>query len=233
MDTETARTWMTPARTYRITGGALVASAVVSLAGGMAHPVVDGRSHSVEALTAPASPWAQLAIFAGALLLMVGLPGAFAWLSPRLGKVGLIGLALYFVGNAVSAQAHLVVEGFVAPTIARDPRARHLIPADGSIVAAPPFVVLQVVAGLVLVLGLLLLGVGLLRQRTVPRWIGAVLVVGAVLAVTPLPEVAVLTGLQIELCRGLSVASIGVLMIRSARTGHPVARSAVAAAVPA
>jgi hypothetical protein len=203
----------------RLGGLALIGSAVTSLAGGMAHPVVAGDSHSVDSLLAPGSPWGQLSIYAGALLLMFGLPAAYAWLAPRTGVLGFLGFSLYFLGNAVSAQGHLYVEALVAPEIAR--RAPELIAADGSIVAAPAFALAQVVGGLVLVVGLGLMSVALLRAPGLPRWIGVVGLVGTVLAVAPLPEVAVLTGLQIEVCRGLVVAALGVLLLRSLRVGDP------------
>src|SRR5690349_2158709 len=95
---------------YTLAGVALVGAVVLSLIGGVIHPIVVGESHSVAALTAPASPYAQLLIYLGALLLMVGLPGMFVWPSPHVGTAGLVGIALYFLGNAVSAQGHLVVE---------------------------------------------------------------------------------------------------------------------------
>jgi hypothetical protein len=200
---------------YKLTGAALIGSFVLSLAGGLAHPIVDGQSHSVESLTAPLSPWAQLLIYFGALALMVGLPGMFVWLRPHVGKVGLIGIGLYFLGNAISAQGHLVVEALIAPVIAEDPAARHLIPADGSIVDSPLFMIFQVVGGLILVFGLMLTGVGLFRSGVVSPWVGVLAVVGGLLTFVPFPEVPVLTGLLIELPRGLTVAVVGYLMYRA------------------
>jgi hypothetical protein len=200
---------------YQLTAGALIGSFVLSLVGGMTHPIVDGESHSVAALTAPASPYAQLLIYLGALLLMVGLPGMFVWLAPHVGRLGLVGVGMYFVGNAVSAQGHLVVEALVAPAVAADPAARHLVPDDGSIIDSVPFMTAQVVGGLVLVVGLMLTGVGLWRSGVVPRWVGGLAVVGGLLTFVPFPELPVFTGLLIELPRGLTVAMVGVLMIRA------------------
>lgn len=200
---------------YQLTGGALVGSFILSLIGGMAHPIVDGESHSVAALTAPASPYAQLLIYLGALLLMVGLPGMFVWLAPHVGNVGLVGVGMYFVGNAVSAQGHLVVEALVAPALAGDPAARHLIPDDGSIVDSAGFMTMQVVGGLVLVVGLMLTGIGLWRSGVVPRWVGGLAVVGGLLTFVPFPEIPVFTGVLIELPRGLTVAVVGVLMVKA------------------
>ncbi|MET0187839.1 MAG: hypothetical protein ABW212_02500, partial [Pseudonocardia sediminis] len=209
---------MTRQRLLVLGGYALIASFLLSLAGGMLHPVVDGRSHSVAALTAPGTPWGQLLIYAGALALMFGLPAAYSWLGPRVGVLGFAGFSLYFLGNALSAQAHLVVEAMVAPEIAR--RAPELVPDDGSIVASPLFGTVQLTGGLVLMAGLLVMGIALVRQSVVPRWIGATAIAGAVLLATPLPEVAVLTGVQVELLRGITVAALGVYMIRAVRAGR-------------
>lgn len=213
---------------YRLSAWCLIGSFVLSLAGGVAHPVVDGESHSVEALLAGRSPWAQYLIYAGALLLMLGLPGGYLWFRERLGVLGFVGFAGYLVGNALSAMAHLVVEGFVAPTIAEDDGARHLIGDQGEIVDAPAFVGLQVVGGLVLVLSLVVVAVALLRAPGVPRWIGGFLLAGSVLLFLPIPERPVLTGLIVELPRGLTVAALGLLVLRglAARptTTHETAR---------
>lgn len=206
---------------FRGSAWCLVASFVLSVTGGVLHPIVDGRSHSVDSLLAPLSPEAQLLIYAGAVMLMLGLPGVYAWFRRDLGRIGFAGFALYFLGNALSAQSHLVVEGFVAPAVAADPGARHLVPDDGTIIASAPFVTLQVVGGLVLVSGMILIGVALFRARTLPTWLGAFLLVGAAATFVPFPEVPVLTGLLIEVPRGLTVAVLGVLLLRGVDRAAP------------
>lgn len=211
------RTRAVSARTlYRLSGAALIGSFIFSLAGGMTHPVVDGQAHSIAALTAAASPYAQLSLYVGALLLMLGLPGMYLWVRPGVGVLGLIGIGLYFVSNATSAQSHLVVEAFVGPTIAANPVTAFLVPADDSIFAADSFVTLQVVAGLIFILSLLIMGISLLRARVVPMWIGIVLIAGAVVNLIPIPQSPVLTGVLLELPRGLAVAAIGYLMVSRA-----------------
>ena len=121
-----------------------------------------------------------------------------------------------------------MVEAFVAPAIARDPAARHLISDNGEIIDSAWFTNFQLVAGGLLMLSLLLTGIGLYRSGVLPRWVGALMAGGAVLLAVPLPEAPVLTGLQVEFCRGLAVAAVGLLMIRAART----AATTVPAATP-
>jgi hypothetical protein len=194
-------------------GAALALSGITGLAGGLLHPVVDGQSHSAASITAPGGPPAYLLLYGGAILLMLGLPAVTAWLAPRVGLLGVAGLTLYFVGNALSAQSHLVVEGFVAREV---PQA---IPDDGSIIASGSFLLLQVVGGLVFVAGVLLTGIALLRRGSgVPWWIGAAFVLSALGVLVPLPEAPVLTGLQVELFEAVGTVGLGVLAIRAARS---------------
>ena len=218
---------------YKLSGAALIGSFVLSVTGGALHPIVGGQSHSAASLTAPASPYAQLLIYAGAVLLTAGLPAMFVFLAPRVGRIGIAGIVLYFFGNLLSVQGHLVVEAFVAPAIAKDPGARHLIAGNGEIIASDAFVAFQIVGGTVFIASLLLLGIGLFRSGVVPRWVGAFLVAGAALMFAPLPEIPVLTGLHIELPRGLAVAAVGLAMIRAARSAARPAAAPPAAAPPA
>ncbi len=208
---------MTTTSLYRLSAACLIGSFVLSLTGGILHPIVDGQSHSVETFLAPRSPEAQYLIYAGAVLLMLGLPGGYLFVRERVGRLGFVGFALYMVGNALSAVAHLVVEAFVGPALAADPDARHLVPDSGEIVDSSSFVALQVVGGLVLVVGLLLIGVSLMRAPGLPTWVGALTVVGALAVMVPFPEREVLTGLLVELPRGTMVAVLGLLVLQGTR----------------
>lgn len=208
---------MTTTSLYRLSAACLIGSFVLSLTGGILHPIVDGQSHSVETFLAPRSPEAQYLIYAGAVLLMLGLPGGYLFVRDRVGRLGFVGFALYMVGNALSAMAHLVVEAFVGPALAADPDARHLVPDSGEIVDSSSFVALQVVGGLVLVVGLLLIGVSLVRAPGLPTWVGIFAIVGALAVMVPFPEREVLTGLLVELPRGTLVAVLGLLVLRGTR----------------
>ncbi|HSK58450.1 MAG TPA: hypothetical protein VK935_05280 [Actinomycetospora sp.] len=202
---------------------ALGLSGLAGLAGGVLHPVVDGQSHSAASLTAPGGPPAYLLLYGGAVLLMLGLPAAYAWLAPRTGLLGLAGFGLYMIGNALSAQSHLVVEGFVARELAG--RAPELVPADGTILDAPSFAGLQVVGGLVFVAGVLLVGVALLVHRPVSPGIGAAFVLSALGVLVPLPEAPILTGLQVELFEAVGTVGLAVAMIGAVRMpAHRAAR---------
>ena len=220
---------MTPTTLYRLSAAALVLSFVTSLLGGVLHPVIDGQSHSIEVFLAQRSPEAQYLIYVGALFLMLGLPGGYLYFREELGRLGFIGVVGYMLGNALSAMSHLVVEAFVAPTLAADPDGRQLISDQGEIFDGTAFVTLQVVGGLVFVASLLLVGVALIRARGIPTWIGVILVVGTVPLLVPFPELPGLTGIIVELPRGLTVAALGVLILRRTRTSRDAARELVGA----
>ena len=216
---------------YRLSAYALIAAFLFSLVGGLLHPIVDGHSHSAEAFLAPASPWAQISIYVGALFLMLGLPGGYLWFRERLGVLGFVGFLLYFLANAVSAQSHLVVEAFVGPTLAEDPTTRHLIPESGAIFDAPAFVGLQMVGALVLIASLILIGIALVRAPGLPTGLGWFLVVGAALLLVPFPEVPGVSGALVEVPRGLAVGVLAIQMLRELAV-RPVVRTSPSAVVP-
>lgn len=196
----------------RLSGIALVLAGPLCLLGGLLHPVVDGHAHDAEALLADHAA-GSTALLLGEMLLVLGLPGVYAWLAPRLGVTGLVGFVLYVVGNVLSAIPHLVIMGFAGHTLAAEhPEA---ISDSDMILPGSAFAAEQIATGLMFMVGLLLLGIALLRSRTLPKWIGIVGIVGAAAPFLPLPVVPVLTGVQIELLRGGLVVVLGVLAIRS------------------
>ena len=198
----------------RLSGAAAVAAGPLCIVGGLLHPIDNGHAHNVEALVSPHAA-GSVSLLLGSVALLLGLPGAYGWIGPRLGKLGLIGFVLYFVGNVLSAIPHLVVMGFAASDLAHDHP--ELISDKDVILAAPAFEAEQIASGLGLVAGLLIFGIALLRGRGVPRWIGWSGVAGAVLQFVPLPVMPVVSGLQIELLRGMMIIGLGLLVIRSTR----------------
>ena len=219
---------MTSAQLRTLSGYALVAAAVLCLAGGLLHPIVDGHAHSAEAVLGSTGHLSAAALLAGTLLLVLGLPAVYGWLAPRLGVLGLIGYLAYTAGNLLSAMTHVLVNAFIAPEVAR--RAPELISHQDMIIDAPAFAAEQVATGMLYLAGLLLFGIALLRSGAVPRWVGALGVAGALLVLVPLPVLPVVTALQVELARGLMAAALGVLAVRSARAVPAVERRELVAA---
>ena len=193
----------------RLSGLALMAAFALALAGGILHPVIGGDSHAAPSLAQPLFPTAHLLVFLGEICLLFGLPGLYATIAPKTGLLGLLGFLLYFFANATLASFVTAYEAFVVPVLAADPATSALVDPGGAIPSSAPFAVLQGVGGLVYMLGLVLLGIAVFRSGVMPRWTGALMAASPIFLLVPVPEAPVLTGLLIELPRGLAVAAMG------------------------
>ncbi|MFF0526804.1 hypothetical protein ACFYT3_00320 [Nocardia amikacinitolerans] len=198
----------------RMCGAALAIAGPLCIAGGTLHPIVAGKSHSVEALTSPGAPLAQILLGIGTVLLILGLPGMYAWMRPRLGTAGFVGLVCYLLANIVTAGGHLVVELFFAYPFAHDPATAHLIAGNDNMIETTAFELFNIIGALVLLAGLGLMGASMLRNNTVPRWIAVLTLVAGLGFFLPVPPTQGLTGFLYEAPRGIVVAAIGVLMLR-------------------
>ena len=212
---------MSNATLYRLSGLALMAAFVLSLAGGLLHPIVGHESHSTASISHPGFPAAHLLVFLGGALLLAGLPGLYARIAPRAGILGLLGFSLYFLANATIVQGFAAHEAFVAPVLASDPATRGMLEPDGALASSAPFALLQGLGGVALMLGMLLLGISIVRSRVFPAWTGALLAASPLLLLAPVPEAPVLTGLLIEAPRGLAVAAIGYALLNGRRSEGP------------
>ncbi|MBF6194097.1 hypothetical protein [Nocardia implantans] len=199
----------------RMCGAALTIGGALCMAGGTLHPIVAGKGHSVEALTSPGTPIAQTLLGIGTVLLVLGLPGMYAWLRPRLGPAGFAGTVAYLLGNIVTATGHLTVELFVAYPFASDPRTAHLIAGNDNMIDTTAFALFNSIGGVVMLAGMGLLGASLLRHNAIPRWIAVLTLLGMVGFFLPIPATQGLSGFIYEAPRGIAVAAIGVLMLRS------------------
>ncbi|MEV4132956.1 hypothetical protein AB0J72_12420 [Dactylosporangium sp. NPDC049742] len=214
---------MNPLTLRRLSDAAAFAAGPLCIIGGLLHPIEEGHAHSPEALLQPHT-LGSAALLAGTVLLLFALPGVYGWVAPRAGKLGLAGFVLYFLGNLLSAVPHLVLMTFAASDLAEHHPG--MVSEQDAVIAAPAFETEQIVAGIGLVLGLLVFSIGVVRAQGLPRWVGWTGIAGAVAVFVPLPVLPVVTGLQIELLRGVMLAGLGLLAIRSAR-------SATTAAAPA
>ena len=84
---------MNPLTLRRLSGGAAVAAGPLCIIGGLLHPIDDGHAHNAASL-ASSHAFGSIALLLGTVLLLVGLPGVYGWLAPKLGTLGLIGYLL-------------------------------------------------------------------------------------------------------------------------------------------
>ena len=186
-----------------------MAAFAFALAGCILHPVIGGDSHAAPSLAQPLFPTAHLLVFLGEICLLFGLPGLYASIAPKTELIGLLGFLLYFFANATFASFVSAYEAFIVPVLAADSTTSALLAPGGVIPSSAPFAVLQGLGGLVYMLGLVVLGIAVFRSGVMPRWTGALMAASPIFLLLPMPEAPVLTGLLIELPRGLAVAGMG------------------------
>jgi hypothetical protein len=194
----------------RLSGYAAIVAGPLCVLGGMLHPIDGDHAHSPEALGTD-HVLGSSSLLIGTLLLLLSLPGIYGWLAPRLGRLGLVGYVLYFVGNLLNAVPHLVLMTFASHELAQHPE---IVSKNDMIIAAPAFETEQVITAFGFILGLLLFGIALVRAHGVPRPIGIAAVAGAVLIFVPIPAMEVVSGLQIELLRGFVISALGYLAVQ-------------------
>jgi hypothetical protein len=186
-----------------------MAAFAFALAGCILHPVIGGDSHAAPSLAQPLFPTAHLLVFLGEICLLFGPPSLYASIAPKTGLIGLLGFLLYFFANATFASFVSAYEAFIVPVLAADSTTSALLAPGGVIPSSAPFAVLQGLGGLVYMLGLVVLGIAVFRSRVMPRWTGALMAASPIFLLLPMPEAPVLTGLLIELPRGLAIAGMG------------------------
>ena len=173
----------------RLGGLAAIASALLALLSFVLYLVIVGGSRISEAATSAAFFLPSGAQLLAIALLLLGLVALFARQAEVFGALGLTGFVLALLGTALAAGAAwsqvFVVPRLaeVAPTVADQ--------GTGSVLAG--FLLSYLLFGV----GWLLFGVATLRTRTFPRWAIILLIVGAAIAILPLPSRALIVQLAV------------------------------------
>ena len=151
----------------RLTSWALVTGSLVASAGYASAFAMNGDGDQRFA----GSSWVTLYTVAllGNVLVLLGLPAvvhAQAGGAPTLTRIGYVGI---FVPLAILNIGEGTVEGFVKPYLAK----------HGGIPATdlPGLTAYEIPALLVMLVGMVCLGIAVLRARALPRWIGVVFLV--------------------------------------------------------
>jgi len=158
----------------RLAGSALVAGSVLTVIGFALTDLQNGTP-TPATVKSPAYLGGSLLIYAGAVLVLFGLPGLIARQfdrSPVLTLAGTVGFALVTIVDSISSTFANIT---LFPMLIDNPATRAA--ATGS----PPailgaFYIVGAVAGLA---GAVTLGISLLRARVFPRWTAIVLFVAA------------------------------------------------------
>ncbi len=119
--------------------------------------------------------------FVGATLTLLGIVGLYTRQAHQAGRLGLIGFVLAFVGMVCFAGIGMIT-AYVQPAIAA--HAPGLVSANGSL-SREPLYVLPFALMLVSWVGYPLFGATIIRAGVLPRWAGALLILGALLFFLP------------------------------------------------
>ncbi len=170
---------MSSSNLIRFGGMAAVAAGALFVIAELLYLVV-GFSNSAENLNSVSGIIQGVLFVLGGALLVGGLVGLYAGRKDGLGVLGAAGFVIAFVGS-VLAMGGFWTGAFVLPVLAEEAPAL----AES---APPPFVMSATITAFALMtIGWMLLGVAFLRYRVYPRWAAVLLMVGAVLALFPLP----------------------------------------------
>lgn len=202
-------------RRSRLAGAALVAGGILSIAGYVITGTIfgSGDHRFTEPLWAPLYSIA----LAGAVLSALGLPAIFAAQRERSVRLTLVGYVGTFVALVMLNVGEGVIEGFVKPYLV----------THGGIPKEDPtgLVVYFTVAFLFTAVGLICLGVAVIRARVLPRWVGALFIAAVPLSAVGqgLPGPFVETA---DYCLFIGLITIGWRVTRSARHVPSLVRNA-------
>jgi hypothetical protein len=133
-------------------------------------------------------------LIAGAISSLFGLVGLYRAQAERIGALGLVGFILSVVGTALVVAA-LVADAFVLPILAADPVGQTLLDPAGPLFGGALGLVFLLMA-VTFALGSISLGFATARAGVLPRWAGALILVGGPLLgfTPPLPTSAGMAG---------------------------------------
>lgn len=142
------------------------------------HPLRHGQAVNESPYTA-----IHVLIAVGLMLVLFGLVGLYARQSERLGKSGLYGFILAFIGN-VWTYGLIITEGFLWPAVGLyDPAAVHGFGPDAVAARGSSLISIFFVGLALFATGYALFGLATMRAGVLPRWGGLLIAIGASLYV--------------------------------------------------
>lgn len=173
---------MSKSSLYRLSGIALFVGTTLSALGFLLKPEVGrGLNLYFNPLYRPSS----LITFSGAILMLMGLPGMYAYQADQVGKFGLITFIIAFIGLMILEIGTGLLYAFVPPLLASNPATQFLVnnPKGGGFEGqlGVAFLIYFLIGMLGSNLGGLLYGIATFRARVFPRY-AAFLIFGGVIA---------------------------------------------------
>ena len=182
---------------WALTAGSIIATIGYLAASTMMHGGEHDRfTHSLW------TPMSSIAL-AGDLLMVLGLPAVLVAQQQHARRLTLIGYVGLYATLVMLNIGEGVIETFVKPYLLH----------HGGIPDNPPggFPIFEDVALVFLVVGLICLGVAVIRARQLPRWIGGLFIAAPILGMIGLPGPLELLG---DYCAYVALIAIGVLVLR-------------------
>jgi hypothetical protein len=145
----------------------------------------------------------HMLVIAGSIGIAAGLIGLHALQQHHVGALGTAATAMLFVGFLLAGVGRQSVEAFAMPVMSRVPPGSDLLVA---------------IAGPLLFLGMLALGVATVRGGVFPQWTGAALVVAALAgAFAAYVRIPLALHMSISALGGLVLAYFGLLVVLASR----------------
>jgi hypothetical protein len=150
-----------------LTGASLIAGGAIIIYALSLHPKEYTDLESMQAASA-VSARAHLLLYFGAVTLLMGLPGLYAFLSRSTGVLAMLSVPLLFLGLATSLVTHCPLEFAALPAIlsAAPEKAVAIVEAT----SATPLAALEPIGWLMTVLGLILFLAGTWRQKEIAKY---------------------------------------------------------------
>jgi hypothetical protein len=155
----------------RLAGYALVIGGALGIAGYLAVGIIVGGSGDARFTDAQWQPLYAIAL-AGGILVVLGFPAVLAAQDGRFPRLTAVGYAGTLAALVMLNIGEGVIEGFVKPYLVN----------HGGIPDPEPagFAAFEAVALVCMLVGLISLGVAVLRARRLPRWVGVLLIVSPI-----------------------------------------------------
>ncbi len=171
---------MSTTNIYRLSGIVLAVGGLIGVVAFVLDLVVDAHYPHIEddtLLAATTSAWVihVALLFISALLIVLALPGLYARLREKGGILGLIAFVLTFIGVMIGDMMNAAISAFALPPLTASTAGRAVLLNN------PPYPgIVGGLGGIFTLLGVLLLGIVLVRARVLPRWVGVPLIAGVI-----------------------------------------------------
>lgn len=165
---------------YRLSSIVLAVGGLIGVAAFVLDLIVDVLYPHIEddtLLAAMTPAWVihTALLFVGALLIVLALPGLYARLREKTGILGLIAFVLTFLGLMMGDLMGAAISAFALPPLTASAAGRAVLHTN------PPYPgMVSGLGGIFTLLGVLLLGIVLVRTRALPLWVGVLLIAGVI-----------------------------------------------------